>query len=295
MSSATDEVGGRWSRLFNPTTLSSQAPSSTTTTTTTTTTIKEQEEEEEEEEKRIQYEWVPTPSPTSNRFVGAETTSSKKKKREKNTNYVSQHMTWFNPEAKTAEKRSWLQSNRKLNKNNIGKVVEGVDEDEDDCSPSTSSGNEKSQKRKRITFEKFLVVGLHPDRSDFTGRKRRKSFAKLIIINIINKIIQIIIIIIIIITSTMTLVIAEETRPKTCGYRNRNTPHRIEERLEKRTRRTFCFHIHLLPLKKRETTTTTTKCSVTRNRWILNRSHIFVFRMAWNQNWWRKRHRCPKF
>ena len=78
-------------------------------------------------------------------------------------------MTWFNPEAKTAEKRSWLQSNRKLNKNNIGKVVEGVDEDEDDCSPSTSSGNEKSQKRKRITFEKFLVVGLHPDRSDFTA------------------------------------------------------------------------------------------------------------------------------
>ena len=167
VSSATDEVGGRWSRLFNFNNASSS--SNCTPSTTTTTTIKEQEEEEEEEEKESNTSGFQTPSPTSNRFVGAETTSSKKKKRQKNTNYVSQHMTWFNPEAKTAEKRSWLQSNRKLNKNNIGKVVEGVDEDEDDCSPSTSSGNEKSKKRKRITFEKFLVVGLHPDRSDFTA------------------------------------------------------------------------------------------------------------------------------
>ena len=145
---------------------------------------------EQKEESSKEEDAFKTPSPTSNRFVGTENTTtttttttssnsnSKKKFRPNINTNNTHHVTWFNPEAKTAEKRSWLQSNRKLkNKKNananIEKVSEegdhDVDDDDDDDDENNYSSTDKGKRKTKFTFEKFLVVGLHPDRSDFTA------------------------------------------------------------------------------------------------------------------------------
>ena len=146
---------------------------------------------EQKEESSKEEDAFKTPSPTSNRFVGTENTAaattttttssnsnSKKKFRPNINTNNTHHVTWFNPEAKTAEKRSWLQSNRKLkNKKNananIEKVSEegdhDVDDDDDDDDENNYSSTDKGKRKTKFTFEKFLVVGLHPDRSDFTA------------------------------------------------------------------------------------------------------------------------------
>ena len=155
---SADDGGGGWNRLFKK--------SFNNNSVENVNSPFQQQQQQKKEEAAFQ-----TPSPTSNRFVGSENaTSSHSKKKRPNINSNTHHMTWFNPEAKTAEKRSWLQSNRKpkSNKNankNIEKVVEEGDDDDDE---NLSSAFEKKRKRK-FTFEKFLVVGLHPDRSDFTA------------------------------------------------------------------------------------------------------------------------------
>ena len=155
---SADDGGGGWNRLFKK--------SFNNISDENMVNSPFQHQQQKKEEDAFQ-----TPSPTSNRFVGSENaTSSHSKKKRPNINSNTHHMTWFNPEAKTAEKRSWLQSNRKpkSNKNankNIEKVVEEGDDDDDE---NLSSASKKKRKRK-FTFEKFLVVGLHPDRSDFTA------------------------------------------------------------------------------------------------------------------------------
>ncbi|CAL6290219.1 unnamed protein product [Bathycoccus prasinos] len=141
---------------------------------------------EQKEESSKEEDAFKTPSPTSNRFVGTENTAattttnsnsnSKKKFRPNINNNNTHHVTWFNPEAKTAEKRSWLQSNRKLkNKKNANANIEKVSEegdhdvDDDDDDENIYSSTDKGKRKTKFTFEKFLVVGLHPDRSDFTA------------------------------------------------------------------------------------------------------------------------------
>ena len=143
---------------------------------------------EQKEESSKEEDAFKTPSPTSNRFVGTENTAattttttssnsnSKKKFRPNINTNNTHHVTWFNPEAKTAEKRSWLQSNRKLkNKKNANANIEKVSEegdhdvDDDDDDENNYSSTDKGKRKTKFTFEKFLVVGLHPDRSDFTA------------------------------------------------------------------------------------------------------------------------------
>ena len=143
---------------------------------------------EQKEESSKEKDAFKTPSPTSNRFVGTENTAttttssnsnSKKKFRPNINTNNTHHVTWFNPEAKTAEKRSWLQSNRKLkNKKNANANIEKVseegdhdvdDDDDDDDDENNYSSTDKGKRKTKFTFEKFLVVGLHPDRSDFTA------------------------------------------------------------------------------------------------------------------------------
>ena len=143
---------------------------------------------EQKEESSKEEDAFKTPSPTSNRFVGTENTTtttttttssnsnSKKKFRPNINTNNTHHVTWFNPEAKTAEKRSWLQSNRKLkNKKNANANIEKVSEegdhdvDDDDDDENDYSSTDKGKRKTKFTFEKFLVVGLHPDRSDFTA------------------------------------------------------------------------------------------------------------------------------
>jgi len=143
---------------------------------------------EQKEESSKEEDAFKTPSPTSNRFVGTENTAattttttssnsnSKKKFRPNINTNNTHHVTWFNPEAKTAEKRSWLQSNRKLkNKKNANANIEKVSEegdhdvDDDDDDENDYSSTDKGKRKTKFTFEKFLVVGLHPDRSDFTA------------------------------------------------------------------------------------------------------------------------------
>ena len=147
--------------------------------------------EQTKEESSKEEDAFKTPSPTSNRFVGTENTAtttttttssnsnSKKKFRPNINTNNTHHVTWFNPEAKTAEKRSWLQSNRKLkNKKNANANIEKVseegdhdvdDDDDDDDDENNYSSTDKGKRKTKFTFEKFLVVGLHPDRSDFTA------------------------------------------------------------------------------------------------------------------------------
>jgi hypothetical protein len=144
--------------------------------------------EQTKEESSKEEDAFKTPSPTSNRFVGTENTAttttttssnsnSKKKFRPNINTNNTHHVTWFNPEAKTAEKRSWLQSNRKLkNKKNANANIEKVSEegdhdvdDDDDDDENNYSSTDKGKRKTKFTFEKFLVVGLHPDRSDFTA------------------------------------------------------------------------------------------------------------------------------
>ena len=145
--------------------------------------------EQTKEESSKEEDAFKTPSPTSNRFVGTENTTtttttttssnsnSKKKFRPNINTNNTHHVTWFNPEAKTAEKRSWLQSNRKLkNKKNANANIEKVSEegdhdvdDDDDDDENNYSSTDKGKRKTKFTFEKFLVVGLHPDRSDFTA------------------------------------------------------------------------------------------------------------------------------
>ena len=142
--------------------------------------------EQTKEESSKEEDAFKTPSPTSNRFVGTENTTatttnsssnsnSKKKFRPNINNNNTHHVTWFNPEAKTAEKRSWLQSNRKLkNKKNANANIEKVSEEgdhdvDDDDDENNYSSTDKGKRKTKFTFEKFLVVGLHPDRSDFTA------------------------------------------------------------------------------------------------------------------------------
>ena len=143
---------------------------------------------EQKEESSKEEDAFKTPSPTSNRFVGTENTAattttttssnsnSKKKFRPNINTNNTHHVTWFNPEAKTAEKRSWLQSNRKLkNKKNANANIEKVSEegdhdvDDNDDDENDYSSTDKGKRKTKFTFEKFLVVGLHPDRSDFTA------------------------------------------------------------------------------------------------------------------------------
>jgi hypothetical protein len=107
-------------------------------------------------------------------------------------------MNFFNPEQKTREKRDWLQSNKK-NRKQEGAEEEKEDEtrrakklsvdddfdetdfdddDDDDDDTKNDDDNKQHQKhrirrrrrrKKHFTFEKFLVVGLHPEKTNFTA------------------------------------------------------------------------------------------------------------------------------